>query len=126
MTEVLTRPRVDFDAEVTERLEDAEGPDDYAGWWCIRTKPFPCPAEGCDFVALFVTAAHLIVVFPSKDDRKLLNAALRCREAGRDPRVVPYERDFGPCIAWDRWSAIGRPVHGQLARPDGWDALPRL
>src|SRR5205807_2155510 len=33
---------------------------DHAGWFCVSTDPFPCPASGCSFVAVFMTAAHLV------------------------------------------------------------------
>src|SRR5262249_40858565 len=45
---------------VDEELWTEEGGDDHAGWFCVRTDPFPCPASGCTFVAEFMTAAHLI------------------------------------------------------------------
>src|SRR5581483_12331196 len=47
------------DAELWQ--EDDGG--DHAGWWCVRTDPFPCPASGCTFIAEFMTAAHLILVW---------------------------------------------------------------
>jgi len=89
------------------------------GWFCIRTLPFPCPAEGCGYVAGFVTAAHRIVVWPNADDRVLLSVANDARGLGRDPRVVRYEQDFGPCVAFDAWTNAGRPVHGLIERPEG-------
>ena len=33
------------------------------GWYCVRTDPFLCPANGCTFVADFMTAAHLVLVW---------------------------------------------------------------
>ena len=49
-----------FDAE--ELWEDDEN-SDHDGWFCVRTDPFPCPASGCTFIAEFMTAAHLILVW---------------------------------------------------------------
>src|SRR4051812_39855980 len=117
MTEarILTaEPRVEFDSAVEVRREDDDA--DYSGWYCVRTSPFPCPAGGCDFVAEFMTAAHLIIVWASKDDPMLLASAQNAVTVGRDPRVVEYEQAFGPCIAWDEWVTIGRPIHARLER----------
>src|SRR5260370_28243499 len=61
---------------------------DHVGWWCVRTDPFPCPADGCTFVAEFMTAAHLILVWQEQDDPNLLKQAGRAPDAGRDPRVL--------------------------------------
>lgn len=95
-----------------EELWTDEGGDDYDGWFCVRTDPFPCPAAGCSFVANFMTAAHLILVWQESDDPNLLRHAQRAVEVGRNPRVVPYERDFGPSASYYAWEAAGRPVHG--------------
>jgi hypothetical protein len=96
-----------------------------SGWFCIRTEPFPCPATGCEFVAAFMTAAHLVVVFPSVDDLDLLTQARNARDAGRNPRIVEYEPDFGAAISWDAWVARGCPVHAYSSRSgkDGYDRL---
>jgi hypothetical protein len=119
---VLTEPRVDFDQDVEARRRDAD--EDYDGWYCVATSPFPCPAAGCGFVARHMTAAHLVVVWPRIDDPALLGQARGAREVGRNPRVVAYEPGFGPCISWDEWQRIGRPIHGRIARPDGWEDEP--
>ena len=29
-----------------EELWEDDGSDDYLGWYCVRTDPFPCPATG--------------------------------------------------------------------------------
>jgi hypothetical protein len=95
-----------------EELWTDEGGGDYDGWFCVRTDPFPCPAAGCTFVANFMTAAHLILVWQESDDPNLLRHAQRAVEVGRNPRIVPYERDFGPSASYYAWEAAGRPVHG--------------
>jgi len=100
-----------------EPVEDAElwtGEDDgdHAGWYCVRTDPFPCPAPGCGFVAVFMTAAHLVLVWQERDDPNLLRHAQRAKEVGRNPRVVSYERGYGPSASYYAWEAAGRPVHG--------------
>ena len=85
---------------------------DHGGWFCIATAPFPCPANGCEFVAEHMTAAHLILVWEQRDDPNLLRHAQRAKEVGRNPRVVEYERSFGPSASYYAWIAAGRPVHG--------------
>ena len=84
---------------------------DHAGWFCIATDPFPCPADQCSFVAEFMTAAHLILVWQERDDPNLLWHAQRAKEVGRNPRVVAYEPGFGPSASYYAWEAAGRPVH---------------
>jgi hypothetical protein len=88
---------------------------DHAGWFCVRTDPFPCPAPNCGFVADFMTAAHLILVWEVRDDPNLLWHAQRAKDVGRNPRVVSYEIDFGPSASYYAWEAAGRPVHGVRA-----------
>jgi hypothetical protein len=101
------------DEELIERhelwLEDEE---DHTGWWCVSTDPFPCPAPGCAFVADFMTAAHLVLVWEERDDPNLLRHATRALEVRRNPRVVEYERSFGASLSYYLWEASGRPVHG--------------
>ncbi len=103
--------------EQRSAVEDAElwtddGSDGYSGWLCVSTSPFPCPAAGCDFVAEFMTAAHLILVWEERDDPNLLRHAQRAKEVGRDPRIVTYEPSYGPSASYYAWEASGRPVHG--------------
>ena len=98
-------------------VEDEElwaGDDDLdrSGWFCVRTDPFPCPAPGCTFVASTMTAAHLVLVWETRDDPNLLWHAQRAKEVGRNPRVVAYESSFGPSASYYAWEAAGRPVHG--------------
>lgn len=95
-----------------EWLWEDDADADRSGWFCVRTAPFPCPAAGCTFVADYMTAAHLILVWEERDDPNLLWHAQRAVEVGRDPRVVPYERSFGPSASYYAWEASGRPVHG--------------
>ena len=86
------------------------------GWWCVRTDPFPCPASGCSYVADFMTAAHLILVWEAQDDPNLLKQAARARDVGRNPRIVGYRADYGPSASYYAWIAAGRPVHGVRAQ----------
>jgi hypothetical protein len=86
--------------------------DDHAGWFCVATDPFPCPAPSCDYVAEFMTAAHLILVWEQRDDPMLLRHAQRAKEVGRNPHVVEYAAAFGPSASYYAWEAAGRPVHG--------------
>ena len=103
-----------YETEEDELWEDSSG-DDYTGWFCVRTDPFPCPAAGCGFIAEFMTAAHLILVWQERDDPNLLRHAARARDGGRNPRVVDYRSDFGPSASYYAWVAAGRPVHGVRA-----------
>ena len=68
-----------------EELWEDDGSDDYLGWYCVRTDPFPCPAAGCTFVAGHMTAAHLVLVWEERDDPNLLWHAQRAMEVGRNP-----------------------------------------
>ena len=88
---------------------------DHTGWFCVSTAPFPCPASGCDFIAEFMTAAHLILVWEERDDPNLLRHADRAKKVGRNPHVVSYEPVFGPSASYYAWEAAGRPVHGVRA-----------
>lgn len=119
---VVAEPTSTFDKEVESRRRDGDA--DYDGWYCIKTDPFPCPANGCAYVAHYQTGAHLIVVWPRIDDPALLATARDGRDVGRNPRIVEYEPDFGRCIAWDEWVRLGRPIHGRLDRPEGWKDRP--
>ena len=108
---VLDEPELVEDEELWTGDDDS----DHAGWWCVRTAPFPCPAAGCAFVADFMTAAHLILVWQERDDPNLLYVAQRAVEARRNPRIVAYEPAFGPSASYYAWEAAGRPVHGTRA-----------
>ena len=98
-------------AQEEELWIDSSG-DDHGGWFCVSTNPFPCPAQGCYFVARFMTAAHLILVWQKRDDPNLLRHAQRAKAVGRNPRIVGYESSFGPSASYYAWEAAGRPVHG--------------
>jgi hypothetical protein len=100
---------------VEEELWRDDDSSDHGGWFCVRTDPFPCPANGCAFVADFMTAAHLILVWQEHDDPNLLRHAARARDVGRNPRVVDYRSEYGPSASYYAWIAAGRPVHGVRA-----------
>jgi hypothetical protein len=95
-----------------EELWSDDDAGDHAGWYCVRTDPFPCPARGCAFVAEFMTAAHLVLVWEVRDDPNLLWHAQRAKEVGRNPRIVAYDDAYGPSASYYAWEAAGRPVHG--------------
>jgi len=102
--------------EHDEELWEDDSDDDRTGWCCVRTNPFPCPATGCTYVADYMTAAHLILVWEERDDPNLLWHAQRALEVGRNPRIVSYERSFGPSASYYAWEAAGRPVHAVRGR----------
>lgn len=104
------------EADVEEELWTDDSGEDYTGWYCVRTDPWPCPAEGCTFVAQHMTAAHLIIVWPEIDDPSLLRHAAAARDAGRNPQPVEYEPSMGPACSFYQWEAAGHPVHA--VRPD--------
>ncbi len=95
-----------------EELWTGDDDLDHSGWFCVRTDPFPCPAFGCSFVADYMTAAHLVLVWEARDDPNLLWHAQRAKEVGRNPRIVAFEASFGPSAPYYAWEAAGRPVHG--------------
>src|SRR5436309_13017034 len=91
----------EFDEE--EELWTDDAGRDHQGWFCVRSDPFPCPAAGCSFVADFMTAAHLILVWQERDDPNLLWHAQRATQVARNPPVVAYEAPLVPrasCYAW--------------------------
>jgi len=100
----------------TDLLQEAElwagDSGGHEGWSCVATDPFPCPAAGCTYVANFMTAVHLILVWEERDDPNLLRHAQRAMEVGRNPRVVDYRPELGPSASYYAWEAAGRPVHG--------------
>ena len=100
--------------DATAWWEDAF--EDYSGGFCVSTDPFPCPADGCEFVAEFMTAAHLILVWQERDDPNLLRHAERAKQVGRNPKVVEYLSEYGPSASYYAWEAAGRPVHGVRGR----------
>ena len=95
-----------------EELWAGDDADDHLGWYCVSTDPFPCPAPDCTFIAIFMTAAHLVLVWEERDDPNLLRHAQRAKEVGRNPRIVSYEQSYGPSASYYAWEAAGRPVHG--------------
>lgn len=102
-----TRPVFD-----TAMIETAESLPSFEGqWYGIRTNPHACPADGCEAVFEWVTAAHLVVVAPANDDPRLLKIATACMEQGRGPRIVGVPQGV-PTISIYEWEALGRPVHG--------------
>ena len=62
-------------------------------------------------MANFLTAAHLIIVWPESDDPALLRHAAAARDVGRNPKVDVYEPAFGPACSYYQWDAAGNPVH---------------
>ena len=99
--------------DVDEELWHDDNAGDRSGWWCVRTDPFPCPASGCTFVAEYMTAAHLVLVWEERDDPNLLWHAQRAKEVGRNPRIVAYESSFGPSASYYAWEAAVARCTGQ-------------
>ena len=101
--------------EGEEELWQEDG-GDYDGWFCVRTDPFPCPASGCTFVAEFMTAAHLILVWQELDD--IEPASPRGPGARRRPQPARHRLPLRVRARARRTtpgSRPGRPVHGVKA-----------
>lgn len=105
------QPGLDEEDGVEEELWTDDSGEDYSGWYCVRTDPWSCPADGCAFVANFLTAAHLVIVWPENDDPALLRHAAAARDVGRNPKIDVYEPAFGPACSYYQWDAAGNPVH---------------
>ena len=112
----MVEGRTGLEVLAEEELWREDAADDHSGWYCVRTDPFPCPARGCTFVADFMTAAHLILVWEQRDDPNLLRHAQTAKEVGRNPRIAEYEPSFGPSASYYAWEAAGGPVHGVRVR----------
>jgi hypothetical protein len=108
-------PDLEDEEVIEEELWVDESGEDYSGWYCVRTDPWGCPAVGCEFVANFLTAAHLVIVWPERDDPSLLRHAAAARDVGRNPRPDVYEPAFGPACSYYQWEAAGHPVHAVRA-----------
>ena len=85
---------------------------DYAGWFCVATDPFPCPADGCTFVAMFMTAAHLILVWEHVTTRTCSATRSGRRRSGATRGSCATSRRSAPSASYYAWEAAGRPVHG--------------
>lgn len=97
-------------AQTTTEITTDKGQDqEYAGWYCIETNPWPCACG--EFVAHHITAMHLILLWPEDDDPRMLKVANEAKKVDRNPRVVEYEIQFGPAISFYQWEAQGRMVH---------------
>ena len=109
-----------FDETLVEEQDEELWHDDddstvaTAGSACGPT-PSRARPRGCTYVADFMTAAHLILVWEEQDDPNLLRHAARARDVGRNPRIVGYRADYGPSASYYAWIAAGRPVHGVRA-----------
>ena len=114
-----TLPDIDQETDQDEELWTDDSGEDYSGWYCVRTDPWPCPAAGCTFVAMFLTAAHLVIVWPEMDDPALLRHSAAARDAGRNPKPTVYEPAMGPACSYYQWDAAGTPVHAVRGAGDG-------
>lgn len=122
---VITDPMVDEpDIDQEEELWTDDSGEDYSGWYCVRTDPWNCPAEGCSFIANYLTASHLIIVWPEMDDPSLLRHAAAARDVGRNPKPAEYEKSMGQACSYYQWDAAGNPVHG-VRKSDGDDVYSK-
>jgi hypothetical protein len=115
---VITDPMLDEpDIDQEEELWTDDSGEDYSGWYCVRTDPWNCPADGCGFIANHLTASHLIIVWPEMDDPSLLRHAAAARDVGRNPKPAEYEKSMGAACSYYQWDAAGNPVHGVRKGP---------
>lgn len=85
--------------KITTKTNIGDGSDqDFDGWYCIKTDRWSCPI--CKIAVHFATTNHRIIVFPDIDDKYLLELAEACKKAGRNPNIVEYKKEFGPCISY--------------------------
>lgn len=114
LLDAIEKKRDEALAKTGEDLEDNDEDEiELEPWYCIRTEIWVCPNPDCDIYSNFVTADHLIVVWPEKDNPSILRHAADCVKAQRNPRIVEYEERFGACISYYEWEARGCPVHGR-------------
>ena len=99
-----------------EELWEDDGSDDYLGWYCVRTDPFPCPAAGLHVRRGAHDGCASRARLGGARRSEPLWHAQRAMEVGRNPRVVQYEQSFGPSASYYAWEAAGRPVHGVRGR----------
>ena len=88
-----------------ELLEDEElwvddTGEDHAGWFCVSTDPFPCPADGCSFVAdhmdgaaPHINARDITLIVCSRAPLGEIEA-FRRRMGWRFKWVSSYQSDF--------------------------------
>jgi len=109
MSEILTRGKLDID----EKLDTTTGNDEFDGWFCVKTDPYPCPCG--NFVADYMTCAHMIIVWPEIDDPNLLQMCAVAQKYGRNPKVLQYEESFGSCISYYEIKSNPRVIpHGKI------------
>jgi len=109
---ILTEPTTDI--ETTDRDRSSSGSD----WWCIQIDPIKAP-EPCTHTVAFVCGimqtkkpvdpCHLIIVWPERDDEKLLSTAALSQKRGHNPKIVEYQESFGPWINYDNYKLYGGP-----------------
>lgn len=76
-----------------------EGSIDLDGHYCLKTDEFKC---GCrERLWDFIHYSKKIVVWPEKDDPKMLDFAQKTKELGLNPRVIEYKVMMGKAIPWD-------------------------
>jgi hypothetical protein len=100
MSEILTENRIDIE----EKLSTGDD-QDFSGWFCIKTDAWYC--TNCGGCVFYMTAGHSIIVWPEIDDPDMLFHANRCKELGRNPKVVEYEHSMGRCVSYFQVQAHG-------------------
>lgn len=90
LTETTTR---------TDVTPDDTDNDNFSGWFCIY-----CSVENVcvcgEFKSNYLTAMHLILVWPSMDDVNMLQVAAEMQRHDLGPKIKEYEEDFGKCVSY--------------------------
>ena len=82
------------------RPKVSEPDNEFEDWFCIKCNLKFCGE--CDKEMEFVHTSKVseIIVWPEKDDPFMLTIAEEAMGAKRNPRIVCYEQNFGPCISF--------------------------
>ena len=77
-------------------------------WWCVKTDDWIC--GNCKRVCQYLTAGHLIVLWPAQDNPSILKQAKIAQEYERNPRIIKYKEEYGPAITHYEWCRTGNLV----------------
>lgn len=101
----------DQETIIYEDVKVSDNDEDFTGWYCVKTEPFPCKCG--QTTVYFFTYAHAILVWPDLDDLHMLTMCSVAKDHGRNPKVVQYKNEYGKCISY--YEAISNPhisAHG--------------
>lgn len=76
-----------------------EGSPEYDGYFCLNTDEFNCTCRKRPW--RFIHYSKKIIVWPEKDDEKLLNVAQKMKDLNLNPKIIDYKVMMGKAIPWD-------------------------